>query len=126
MSESKQQSLIRLAASKRGILLFRNNVGALLDNRGIPVRYGLANESKAMNKKIKSSDLIGIRPVVITEDMVGQTIGQFVSIEMKTEDWKYTGNERELAQNAWLDLINKHGGFAFFATTPEDLDNACR
>lgn len=120
-SESKQQSLIRLEATTKGMTLFRNNVGALIDDRGIPVRYGLANESKQMNKVIKSSDLIGIRPLMITQDMIGKTIGQFVSIEVKSENWKYTGTEREIAQKAWIDFINNHGGFAIFANRPEDL-----
>jgi hypothetical protein len=121
MSESRQQSLIRLAASRKGWLLFRNNVGALIDSRGVPVRYGLANESKAMNEKIKSADLIGIEPVLITSDMVGQTIGRFVSIEVKEEGWKYTGNGREKAQKAWLQLIVTNGGRALFANDPDVL-----
>lgn len=121
MSESVQQSLIRLAGSRKGMLLFRNNVGALLDARGVPVRYGLANESKAMNQQVKSADLIGIEPIVITQEMVGQTIGRFVSIEVKDEDWNFSGKGRELAQMAWKELINSNGGRAFFATKPEDI-----
>lgn len=121
MSESRQQSLIRLAAAKLGITLFRNNTGVLKDVNGRPVRYGLANDSPAMNKIIKSSDLIGIKPIVITQDMIGQTIGQFVSIEVKEENWKKPSGEREFAQKAWIDLINENGGCAFFATKPEDI-----
>jgi hypothetical protein len=121
MSETRQQSLIRIAAAKKGMLLFRNNVGALLDDRGVPVRYGLANESKAMNEKIKSADLIGIEPVLITQDMVGQTIGRFVSIEVKEEGWKYSGKGREAAQKAWLQLIVANGGRALFANDPDML-----
>ncbi len=121
MNESDIQSLIRIAASEHGWRLFRNNVGVATSESGRPVRYGLANDSKQLNTQIKSSDLIGIRPVVITADMVGQTIGQFVSLEVKRSDWKYTGTDREQAQDAWIDLINRLGGYARFVTGVEDL-----
>lgn len=114
-SESRVQSLVRLEAARKGLLLWRNNVGALLDERGVPVRYGLANESKAQNQQLKSADLIGIRPVLIGPEHVGHTIGQFVSREVKEGFWKYTGNGREQAQRAWLELVLSVGGDAAFA-----------
>ena len=114
-SETRQQSIIRLEAANKGITLFRNNVGALIDSRGVPVRYGLANESKQMNKRIKSGDLIGIEPVLITPDMVGQTIGRFISVEVKREGWAYSDTEHEQAQRNWLQLVIAKGGRALFA-----------
>ena len=57
-SEAAGQQRIRLEAPHHGVRLWRNNVGALPDKYGNLVRYGLANESKAMNKKLKSADLI--------------------------------------------------------------------
>lgn len=115
-SESRVESLLRLEASQENVLLWRNNVGALLDERGVPVRYGLANESKAMNKAIKSSDYIGLRPVLITPAHVGHTIGQFVARETKHGTWKYTGDEHERAQKVFIDLVLANGGDASFAT----------
>lgn len=115
-SEAHAQSLIRLDAARSGVLLFRNNVGALQDESGRVVRYGLANESKAENERIKSADLIGIRRVTILPEMVGGIIGQFVSREAKESDWHYTGADREPAQLAWAKLISAHGGDAKFAT----------
>ena len=113
--ESRVQDEARLLASKMGWRLFRNNVGVLKDERGVPVRYGIANDSPAMNKRIKSSDLIGIRPVVITPDMVGSTIGQFVAREVKKAGWKYKGTEHEQAQLAFGTLIIGLGGdFKFY------------
>lgn len=113
-SESAVQVDIRLAATQRGWRLWRNNVGALLDETGRPVRYGLANESSAMNKVIKSADLIGIRPVLIGPEHVGETIGKFVSIECKEEGWHFTGTPREEAQQAWAALVLSLGGEARF------------
>ena len=108
--EARVQDEVRLLASKMGWRLFRNNVGVLKDERGVPVRYGIANDSPAMNKRIKSSDLIGIRPVIITPDMVGSTIGQFVAREVKKAGWKYKGTEHEEAQLAFGTLIIGLGG----------------
>lgn len=115
-SESHVQSAVRLEASQKGLLCMRNNVGALLDDRGVPVRYGLMNESKAMNEQIKSSDLIMIRPVVVTPAHVGHTIGQFVAREVKHGAWKPGEDKRrEAAQERFIRLVLSYGGDAAFA-----------
>lgn len=111
-SESAIQSLVRLEAAEKGIYLWRNNVGALHTDKGDFVRYGLANDSPTINRIIKSADLIGIRPLRITQDMVGCTIGQFVSREVKAASWKYSNTDRERAQLAWAQLILSLGGDA--------------
>lgn len=113
-SESDIQNLIRLEAAEKGIYLWRNNVGAIKTKDGRLVRFGLANDSTNINKIIKSADLIGIRPIKITLDMVGQTIGQFISREVKALTWCYSGNEHERAQLAWAELIASLGGDACF------------
>jgi len=109
-NEARVQDAARLQASKMGWRLFRNNVGSLKDERGIPVRYGLCNDSPAMNKRVKSSDLIGLRPIIITPDMVGTTLGQFVAREIKKERWKYKGNEHEQAQLRFGEIVTSLGG----------------
>ena len=103
---------------RRDIVLFRNNVGALKDERGIPVRYGLANESAAQNRIMKSADHIGVWRRLIQPEDVGTFIGQIVSAETKREGWKYSGQGRESAQLAWANFINAMGGIAFFHAGP--------
>lgn len=120
-SEAALMNLIRVEASKKNCRLWRNNVGATHTPEGNFIRYGLANESGKMNGYIKSADLIGIRPVKIRPTMVGMTIGQFVSREVKSSDWKYTGTDRERAQLRWIEVITGMGGDACFATTEGTL-----
>ena len=110
---------VRLAATERGMRVWRNNVGAGALENGSYLRWGLANESPQMNASLKSSDLIGINPVLITPAHVGSVIGQFVSLECKKPGWKYAATDRERAQQAWLTLINSLGGYARFTDGSE-------
>jgi hypothetical protein len=121
LSEAAVQNNLRLEASHRDVWLFRNNVGAGTLDDGSFVRWGLANESPQVNALIKSGDLIGIRKLKITPQMVGYHVGQFVSREAKPGDWHYTGTEREKAQLRWIELINSLGGDAMFANGPGTL-----
>lgn len=120
-SEAYAQSAVRLEAAQKGVRLWRNNVGVLEDATGRPVRYGLANESKEINRIIKSGDLIGVRPRLITQADVGTVVGQFVSREIKRPGWHYTGDDRERAQLAFAQLVLSLGGDACFATGPGTL-----
>ena len=114
-SETAVQTRIRLEATRVGSRLWRNNVGGFEPPEGGFVRYGLCNDSKQMNDHIKSSDLIGIKPVVITPPMVGTTIGQFLAREIKPSNWRYTGTKREQAQLRFMELVVSLGGDACFA-----------
>lgn len=116
-AESYVQSIVRLAAPIAGYTLWRNNNGALRDKSGRLVRFGLANDSKQLNETIKSADLIGWQPVMITADMIGQRIARFVSIECKEAGWEYNPNdEHEKAQKRWADMVTAAGGVACFST----------
>lgn len=104
-SEAAVSKRVQLEASRVGARLWRNNVGAVYDAHGNFFRYGLANSSAAVNKRIKSSDLIGIRPD-----------GTFLAREVKRPGWKYTGKDREPAQLRFIQLVTGLGGDAAFAT----------
>lgn len=52
-SEAGVQQQSRLAAAQRGMWMLRNNVGACEDKDGRPIRYGLANDSKQMNERLR-------------------------------------------------------------------------
>jgi hypothetical protein len=101
MREQSIMQRVQLEASRKGWRVFRNNVGQLLDARGVPVRYGLM---------VGSGDLIGWRPVTITPEMVGQTLAQFVSLEVKGP----RGVVSE-AQQRWAGMVERAGGLAIVA-----------
>lgn len=120
-SETRVQGLVRLAAHRHDEILWRNNVGVLDDKRGVPVRFGLCNDSAAVNKRIKSADLIGSRRRRITAADVGAIIGQFTSRECKREGWVWCGDDHEQAQLRWALIVQAWGGDARFVTDPEQL-----
>lgn len=63
-----------------------------------------------------SSDLIGLRSIVITADMIGKTVAQIVAPEVKTG----TGRLHD-DQPAFIRTINEMGGLAGVVRSPEDL-----
>lgn len=119
--EAWVQGQVRLRAALAGMHLWRNNVGALKDERGVPVRYGLANDTAALNARLKSGDLIGWRRVMIQPQHVGCILAQFVSRECKAPGWEYKGTPREKAQLAWATLVQSNGGDAGFIANPDAL-----
>lgn len=121
LSEAAVSQRIRLTAARKGIRLWRNNVGAVTTDDGRHIRFGLANESSKMNTIIKSSDLIGITPYHVKRHDIGRTLGVFTSIEVKHSGWTYSGTAREFAQKTWLESIYAFGGFASFATSDDVL-----
>ena len=112
-SEAAVQADIRLAASQRGdLVLWRNNSGALTDDTGRLIRFGLGNDSAAANKRMKSADLIGIH----------RPSGRFVSIEVKRPGWKHSeASERDRAQAAWATTVAAMGGVALRVTSAQSI-----
>ena len=109
MSEQQIQQQIRLACSKGTTRLFRNNTGTLRDQHGRPVQFGLCKGS---------ADLIGWTTRTITEEMVGQQVAVFTSIEVKSA----TGRLRP-EQQQWLDAVQKAGGIAAVARSVADCES---
>jgi hypothetical protein len=105
-SEHEIQQQIRLACGRGPVRLWRNNTGALVDQQGRFVRFGLCKGS---------SDLIGLRSLEITPEMVGTRIAQFVAIEVKTA----TGAIRP-EQVRFLQRVAELGGIAGICRSPLD------
>jgi hypothetical protein len=80
------------------VRLWRNNVGVLQDARGNYVGYGLTPGS---------SDLIGLRSLIIKPDMVGKTVAVFVALEIKGPRGRPT-----LRQGLFVKMVNTLGGLA--------------
>lgn len=110
IEESNVTNQVRLAASKLGVVLFRNNRGKFrtLDGKRI-VEAGLSVNG--------SSDLIGWQSVEVTADMIGQKIAVFVAVEVKTEKGAIRPE-----QQRFIDNLNAAGGKGIFARNEKDID----
>lgn len=129
--ESRTQKKLRLASQDAGGMLLRNNSGSAMreDKRGVPhpVRFGLGNTSLAVNRRFKSSDLIGITPVKVGPGMLGRDIGVFTAVEVKSTNFTFSENDERLAaQRNFLQTVRLMGGIGIFATTVMEFDMACR
>lgn len=98
--EARVQNQIRLALGRGLTRLFRNNTGALKDQNGRLVTFGLCKGS---------SDLIGWRTTTITPDMVGQRLAVFVAIEVKDK------GRPTAEQLAFVKAVRDAGGLAGIA-----------
>jgi hypothetical protein len=99
------QNAIRLEHGAGPARLWRNNTGALKDAQGRLVRYGLCPGS---------SDLIGLRTITITPDMVGQTVAVFTAIEVKDR------GRPTPEQLAFIAMVQQAGGLAGVARSTDD------
>jgi hypothetical protein len=90
-TEAEVQSWTQIEHARRtGGRLLRNNSGAFKDETGRLVRYGLGHQSAAINKIMKSSDLIGPTPIVCP---CGHRYGVFTAYEAKHPGWTYQGDK---------------------------------
>lgn len=118
-AENYVQNAVRIASASQGYWLGRNNNGAYSESKppSAGTRWGLANDSAALNAVVKSSDLIGWRSVVVTPEMVGRKVAVFTAIECKAPGWKLTpGDKRGQAQNRFGQMVIAAGGVFCFST----------
>jgi len=123
MNESAVQSLVR---ERFGFIgpMWRNNSGAMEDKTGRVVRFGLGNDSAALNREIKSSDLIGGTPVLIRPHHVGHVFLNFTALECKRLGWSLRPNDKHAqAQLRYMEIVRNHGGFADFITHPSQIEH---
>ena len=107
MTEAAIMRRIQLQATRLGMRLFRNNVGVAMTNSGSMVKFGLCTGS---------SDLIGMIPIEITQEMVGRKMAVFCAIEVKAKKGKLTKQ-----QGLFLEMVNHMGGVGIVVRSPEDL-----
>lgn len=119
MSESDLSKLIQTTAIKYKCKLMRNNSGAFVDRTGRHVRYGLANVSKLLWDKWKTSDLIGYTKVKITSDMVGQELAVFTAVEVKLPTSKK--DARYKAQEVFIQQVKNDRGIAAIIKSVDEL-----
>jgi hypothetical protein len=108
LCEHEIQQRIRLACGRGAVRLWRNNTGALVDQQGRFVRFGLCKGS---------SDLIGLRSLEVTPEMAGQRLAQFVSLEVKAPQGVLSPEQR-----AFLRLVQELGGVAAVCRSVEEAE----
>jgi len=68
-----------------------------------------------------ASDLIGFTPVVITPEMVGQTLAVFTACEIKTADGRVSKEQAD-----FTNFVRQSGGFGGIARNAEDARKIMR
>lgn len=112
----------RLLIQDFGGQLLRNNSGAMQTPTGRWVYFGVGNDGSKASKTRRSSDLIGITPMLILPHHVGRTIGVFTAIEAKREGWVYYENDDHTQhQLKYMTGISQRGGIASFISNETQL-----
>ena len=124
MSEHKLQNEIRNALCGEG-LYFRANVGAgwTGDAKRLPDGSILIRNPRPFTTGLPNgfSDLFGIVPVEITPDMIGQRVGIFTSLEIKTLTGRVSPQ-----QKSFLSAIQNNGGRSGVVRSIEDALSVIR
>lgn len=114
MRESDLSRLIQIELAQSGVRLFRFHVGEFKLARGGVLVVGVPG----------MSDLLGYTPVTITPAMVGQTVAVFTACEVKTPGG-YTEVARLAKQQQFIHIVQRAGGLAGFARSPQDARAIC-
>jgi len=110
MRESSSQKHIWKRASELGARLFRNNVGAFQDKDGRWIQFGVFGKG--------GHDLVGWLPVVITQEHVGKTIAQFLTVECKGARGRPTKDQLRV-----MAMVQKAGGISGVASTIKEVED---
>jgi hypothetical protein len=128
-TETDVQNLTRLAVQAAGGVAWRNNRGALPNpETGVPIRFGLANDSSQLDRTFKTGDLVGLYPAQMMVDvpvwngtqLQRTVIGIFCMWECKPPGWRWRGTDREVAQWNAIKYVRERGGRAGFVTHPDE------
>ena len=128
-SPSAQNRLTQLLATKLGARLFRMSVGMAwmagpqntLQARkstqvGMQPGDVLLRQARPLRVGVEGmSDGVGFVPVVITPEMVGQTVAVYLAIEDKSGQGRPTTEQR-----AFIAMIRKFGGRAGVSRSDDD------
>ena len=131
MAETELVKRLMIHASSLGHRLFRNNVGLGWAGKSIDKCHGrtktvmlfpgdvVVRSARPLHAGLckGSSDLIGWRRLLITQEMVGTEIAQFAAAEVKTT----RGAHRD-EQTAFVKTVTAQGGRAAFVTSISDLE----
>lgn len=121
MSEREIEKQIALEASRRGVTLFRNNVGMGWAGKWVQQPNGdvLIKNARPLHAGLceGSSDQIGWTPVKITGDMIGLELAVFTAVEVKNGTRGCLTPE----QRNFLERLEDAGGIAIEARSVEDL-----
>lgn len=106
MSEQLVQQKIRAELGLGDARLWRNNTGCLQDRNGRAVRFGLAPGS---------SDLIGLRRIVVGPEHIGRTLAVFTAVEVKDARGRASPE-----QVRFLEVVRDMGGLGGIARSVEE------
>ncbi len=116
---------IMIALSGAGFIPFRNNTGLGWSGRVIskdpanntvlladarPVKFGLTNGA---------SDLIGLKTIVVTPDMVGKKVAVFCAWEVKSGTGRATTEQKN-----FIEFVRNAGGIAEVVRSEQDAVSA--
>ncbi|MCW8918951.1 MAG: VRR-NUC domain-containing protein [Gammaproteobacteria bacterium] len=130
MKESDIQNLIRLTLSERSeVTHWRNNTGSGWQSNELlrgPRRCVDMNPGDVLLRNARplhaglckgSSDLIGMKSVEITQEMVGQRVAVFVAVEVKNKGGRVTKEQQHFG-----DTVLNAGGIFAIARSPADVE----
>lgn len=118
MKEQDIQAQILIELSKNNVYALRINSGnfwggEVLSHNGDMLL--LKHPTKIAGAPAGTSDIIGCKTVIISQEMVGKTVGIFTCIEVKKPSEKPKPH-----QEKYLALMNSRGAIAGVAKSPEE------